>query len=175
MGVTTSTNVAFTYVPIATTTLGSSAASYTFSSIPSTYTDLVLVLQGQDTGADNLYFRLNSDSGTNYSFTTLNGNGTANTNRVTNSTFGRFAWYAAPNNAVPNWIGRVQFMNYSNTTTYKTILGRTDIAGVTYSGTEATVNTWRSTSAINSITLYWGGTDSWAAGSNFTLYGIASA
>jgi hypothetical protein len=39
--------MASTYTPIATTTLGSAAASYTFSSISGTYTDLVLRIQWQ--------------------------------------------------------------------------------------------------------------------------------
>jgi hypothetical protein len=38
--------MAITYEPIATTTLGSAAASVTFSSISGSYTDLVLVVTG---------------------------------------------------------------------------------------------------------------------------------
>jgi hypothetical protein len=173
---------ASTYVPIASYTVtGSTLASYTFSSIPSTYTDLVLVLQGGDTPvANNQYFRLNGDSGTNYTCLIVQGNGGAyspatNTNYINNFAQGRFAWYASPDSYVNNWIGRVHFMNYSNTTTYKTILGRTDVAGVTYPGTEASVNMWRSTAAINSITLFYGSTDAWSIGSTFALYGIQAA
>ena len=43
MGVTTSSNSAATYEPIATTTLGSAASTITFSSISGSYTDLILV------------------------------------------------------------------------------------------------------------------------------------
>ena len=38
--------MASTYEKIATTTLGSATASYTFSSISGTYTDLILILVG---------------------------------------------------------------------------------------------------------------------------------
>ena len=40
-----------TYTPIATTTLSSSQNDITFSSIPSTYTDLVIVFNGKSTNA----------------------------------------------------------------------------------------------------------------------------
>ena len=67
-----------TYIPIASQTLGSAAASITFNSIPGTYTDLHLVITGNAPGTNNFYvFRINSDNGTNYSRTTLTGNGSA--------------------------------------------------------------------------------------------------
>ena len=67
-----------TYEPIASTTLGTAAADITFSSIPGTYTDLVLVLYGGfATAASDLYTQFNSDTGTNYSNSDLRGNGTA--------------------------------------------------------------------------------------------------
>ena len=66
-----------TYTPIATTTLGSAATSYTFTSIPSTYTDLVLVGNLSSSSNTNISIRIYSDSGTNYSNTYLTGvNGT---------------------------------------------------------------------------------------------------
>lgn len=67
-----------TYESIETTTLGSAAANITFSSIPSTYTDLVVVytLKAETASAD-IYMRFNSDSGSNYSNTILWGNGTS--------------------------------------------------------------------------------------------------
>ena len=56
-----------TMTPIATNTLTAVASSVTFSSIPSTYTDLVLVLQGSFDSADDVRFRFNGDTGSNYS------------------------------------------------------------------------------------------------------------
>jgi len=63
-------------------------------------------------------------------------------------------------------------MNYANTTTYKTSLTRGNIATV---ATLATVGMWRSTSAITSIKIERDGSNLLAAGSTFTLYGIAAA
>jgi len=70
-----------TYTPIATTTLGSTTASYTFSSIPSTYTDLVLVVIGEayftSTNYINTGVQFNSDTGSNYAAHYLIGNGSS--------------------------------------------------------------------------------------------------
>jgi len=77
-----------TYTPIATTTLGSSATSYTFTSIPSTYTDLVIVAQIKGDTTTYLNLRFNGDTGSNYSRTTLSGNGsTASSERRSNQTW----------------------------------------------------------------------------------------
>jgi hypothetical protein len=75
-----------TYEAIATQTLGSAAASVTFSSIPGTYTDLVLVVAGTlTTGTENIVMQFNGDTGSNYSVTSLLGDGsTASSFRSSN-------------------------------------------------------------------------------------------
>jgi len=160
-----------TYEPIATQTLGSAAASVTFSSIPSTYTDLVLVTNTQrdatGSGPVGFYARYNGDSGTNYSNTNLVGDGSsASSARDTNQT--NLFFLLAPDSQWGNSI--VQIMNYSNTTTNKTSLSRVN-ATTNYTGIFAGL--WRNTAAINSITL--SGTVNIKAGSTFTLYGIKAA
>jgi hypothetical protein len=163
-----------TYVPIATTTLGSATGSYTFSSIPQTYTDLVLVAQPIASAGVDLELRFNGDSGTNYSCTQLTGTGSsAISGQFSNSTQLRVDKYGYINTSIGT-MDIVNFMNYSNTTTYKTVLSRTGNAG---QGTDAVVGLWRSTAAITSIVLYPGATSgaTFSAGSTFTLYGIASA
>jgi hypothetical protein len=62
-------------------------------------------------------------------------------------------------------------MNYRNSTTYKTVLSRYDDAT---KSTGAEVGLWRNTAAITSV-LMKPGTGSFAAGSTFTIYGIAAA
>jgi hypothetical protein len=160
-----------TYEPIATYTAPSAQSSYTFSSIPSSYTDLVLVVQPfkSTSGGGTLRYQVNGDTGTNYSNTTLFAEaGTVYSDRASNSSFGRIGFWNG------NSTGNVlisHFQNYSNTTTFKTVLSR---AGNASAIVGTVVNLWRSTSAINSIYIYNDG-GNFNTGSTFTLYGIANA
>lgn len=159
-----------TYDPIATQTLGSSAASVTFSSIPATYTDLVLVFNGTSLAASYLSLQYNSDTGTNYSVTLMRGDGTtASSNRYSNIN----DIYASIGNTLNTTISNIffQIQNYSNTTTFKTSLSRTNQST---NATEAGVGLWRSTAAINAIKVL-SPNSNFATGSMFTLYGIKAA
>ena len=161
-----------TYVALATQTLGSSAASVTFSSISGAYTDLILVCSIQGTATTDLALQFNSDTGSNYSSTQLYGTGTA----------AGSARPSSPNAAQVDFYGYIQntnftvntihIMNYSNTTTYKTVLSRANQAS---NGTNAGVSLWRSTSAITSVKAVLLDANSFATGSTFSLYGIAAA
>jgi hypothetical protein len=158
-----------TYEKIATTTLGSAQATVTFSSISGAYTDLILVMNAADTTSNaNAWMNINSDTGSNYSRTNLTSNGsTSSSTMATNQAF----LYLTPligtgTNFGTNWI--IQFMNYSNTTTYKTILYRANQAS---GGVVLVSGLWRSTSAINRLDILNQGT-AWKTGSTFTLYGI---
>ena len=62
-------------------------------------------------------------------------------------------------------------MNYSNTSTYKTVIGKDNAASIE---TDAYVGLWRSTAAINTIKISIG-SSTFIAGSTFTLYGISCA
>jgi hypothetical protein len=161
-----------TYTPIATQTLGSAAASVTFSSIPQGYTDLVLVANTKAGATDNaIFMRFNGDSASNYSTTELRGNGSAaGSARASSQTAIYPSWYIAPgtSNFSHNMI--LHLMNYANGTTYKTTLSRANNTDVNQ-GTEATVGLWRSTSAITSIELSLSAT-TFSIGSTFSIYGI---
>lgn len=166
--------MASTYTPIVTTTLGSNQANVTFNSF-SGYTDLILVATVKTVtyGGVNLNINVNSDSGTNYSWNALVGNGSSATaTRSSNQTYmdgdvnslmdtSTFTQY------------NISFMNYANTTTYKTVLSRA-INARSGGATEAVINLWRSTAAITSMTFDCGA-DQFATGSTFTLYGIVAA
>jgi hypothetical protein len=161
-----------TYTPIAATTLGSNQASYTFSSISGSYTDLILVINGKHSANQNEDYglRFNSDSGTNYSTTYLLGSGTsALSGRASNQTKTISGWLNATD--IGTYIEHIQ--NYSNSTTYKTVLSR---GAQTDSDTymNASVSLWRSTSAITSITVV-PAAASLASGMTLTLYGIQAA
>lgn len=161
-----------TYESIATQTLGSAAASVTFSSITGSYTDLVLVCDaGITAGLRNYLVQVNSDTSTNYSRTSLSGDGTSATSvrgsSLTNIILNDYGYLegTSGSNAIAH------FMNYSNTTTYKTVLCRSNN---TANGTSSTVNLWRSTAAISTI-LVAASASTFVAGSTFTLYGIKNA
>jgi hypothetical protein len=63
--------------------------------------------------------------------------------------------------------------NYSNTTTYKSVLSRTNNAATE---TKAVVGLWRATpAAITTIDVGTGGANTFQTGSTFTLYGIKGA
>lgn len=163
-----------TYTPIATNTLSSATSSITFSSIPSTYTDLVLVtnLLQASTPQRWLSYRLNGDTGTNYSYTNLQGNGSSTTSyKESSQTRGIILFNTPSTTAWGNSI--TSFNNYSNTTTYKTSISK---GGNTANSAETTITLWRSTAAINTILLTLEGSgQNFEVGSSFTLYGIAAA
>jgi hypothetical protein len=165
--------MATTYEKIATTTITSSTASITFSSIAGTYTDLRLVLLNKSVTGNNLaYVQLNSDSGTNYSSTYLYGDGsTAVSGRATSAT------YISPASSGSNvdfpQLWTIDFLSYSGST-FKTALATStnDRNGSGY--TEQTVYLWRNTSAITSIfinTIV----NNFGTGTTATLYGILKA
>lgn len=158
-----------TYEKIATNTVSSSVSSVTFSSIPATYTDLVLITTTKVSVVNDMRLRFNADTGSNYSITYLSGDGTsAISGRETNKTFLQIDAYGAPGNNDNN-VTIVHIQNYSNTTTYKTALARANNASL---GMDAVVGVWRSTSAINSIELITASAATISAGSIQTIYGI---
>ena len=161
--------MATTYEPIATTTASGSVSSITFSSISGTYTDLVIVANGSNGNADNSYLiRFNSDTGANYSYTGLDGNGSSATSfRDSNTSEG-----AAGTIGTSNTTTIINVFNYSNTTTYKTWVARGNNASAR---TRAFVGMWRNTSAITSVTLTNNAASNFTNTTTFTLYGIKAA
>jgi hypothetical protein len=162
-----------TYTPIATYTVtGSSTSTYTFSSIPSTYTDLRVIASVKNTGGGSMQMQFNSDTASNYSQTLLIGDGSSATStRASSNTQIEFSWYDTSSTNYGVYIA--DLMNYANTTTYKTILTRMGLAS---SNTIANVALWRKSpiAAITSITLKLNSFN-FAADTTFTLYGIAAA
>lgn len=170
--------MANTYEAIATQTLGSAAASVTFSSIPSTYTDLVFVVNAaQAVNNSPVYVRVNGLTTSIYSNTFLYGNGTsAVSSRYNTAALGGAGFNLDNVNERPfpadfSGVATYHFMNYSNTTTNKTVLLR---HGTASGWTMANVGLIQTTNAISSLNIY-PFTGSFATGSTFSLYGIKAA
>jgi hypothetical protein len=164
-----------TYEPILTNTLSSATSTFTFSSISGSYTDLVLVIayKAATTNYPTLRLTFNGSS-SGYSGTQLYNSGSiASSNRNTSAAFISIARAVG----VPQTIGNtgtvlISIPNYSNATTYKTVLAR---ANASDTGTEFDVGLWQNTSAITSISIDSGSSNDFAIGSTFTLYSIKAA
>lgn len=158
-----------TYEPIAGTTISTNQNDVTFSNVPGTYTDLILIINSVTaTSTAYVTVTLNSDTGNNYSRTALYGDGTsAGSTRASNENVGYLA-QAAYNTNTLKFNSIHHFMNYSNTTTNKTILSRANHADL---GTDAVVTLWRNTAAITTIKI----NSSFGVNSTLYLYGIKAA
>jgi hypothetical protein len=156
-----------TYDKIATNTLSSGANTITFSSIANTYTDLVIVgaISGISATTDG-WVRVGNgsiDTGSNYSWTVLSGNGTsAGSGRGANQT--KVYWDFLNSLSNISQFVIMNFMNYSNT---RGTSGSLE--------TNLTFGLWRSTSAINTIQIGLDSSATFSIGSVFTLYGIKAA
>jgi hypothetical protein len=168
-----------TYDKIASTTLGSTSASVDFTSISSTYTDLVVVATlGASTSGISFLTQFNNDTATNYSCiayyggqtgsppgTAIQGSGTySNINSI----------YVPINSGLPTTVSAaytLNIQNYKSTNVFKSVISQYN-----YGLTEVNMNVgmWRSTSAINRITITTV-SSTFLAGSIFTIYGIQAA
>jgi hypothetical protein len=153
---------------IETKTLGTAAASIEFTSIPQTFTDLVMMCSVRENGGDTHRAFVMTINGSNVtSFRTLVGNGaTAASNTsyvgVTNSststanTFSNIAFYVANYTGATLKSISVDYVTEANATTA--------FAGITAAISPATT-------AITSMGVSGSGA-SWVAGSLVSLYGV---
>ncbi len=157
-----------TYEPITTTTLTSSVTSFTITSIPATYTDLVLVIDGSPisggTNMDSNWY-VNGDTSSSYSdirlinnYSDTNGNATSSRCGTPHSTY--------------RWQTILHFFDYANTNINKVTLARTNVPEF---AVEFYAGCYRSLSAINSITIISGQARNYTTGTTATLYGIKAA
>lgn len=162
-----------TKIPLASVTLSATTDTVVFGSISQSYTDLILVSSviGTTTGQD-IRIQINGDTATNYSATWFDShyNSSPTSGRLTNRSNFQLTNYVGTGTTEPT-ASIVNFFSYSNTTTYKTMVARHSQIQGTYYETMILVNLWRSTSAINSISIYLGGS-TFASGSKLNLYGV---
>jgi hypothetical protein len=155
-----------TYVSLATITLGSTASSLTFSSIPATYRDLIVVHNNLGTVNNdaNSNFRFNSDSGSNYSrvFAFSEAGGSPVSGSGTGTSLQVFGLRTTVGVSIS------QIMDYSATDKHKTVLTRTNTPDHLI---WMSAGRWANTAAINTIQLN-AFSGSFAIGSVISLYGI---
>jgi hypothetical protein len=151
-----------TYTPLATVTLTGTDSQILFSNIPSTYRDLILVVQQFVSSGETLVY-FNGDTGSNYSTVTMRAG-------AENTTFS--ATFTAPGIRPQNSVGgandyfQLQIMDYSATDKQKTTLLRSGNGSTAYTQSHAV--RWSNTAAITSIRC----DGNYTAGSMFSLYGV---
>jgi hypothetical protein len=160
-----------TYELITTTTAGSNVSSITISSIPATYTDLVIVgnYRVVNGGGVALCARFNSDSASNYEFMGYYSNGSSNAgNHAQPYTF---SYVGIADNV--NWTTSVIHVNnYATTGRFRTLLAH---SGNYYFNSAYTGNWNNSTNAIDSVTFICDGGSQITSGAKFSIYGILKA
>lgn len=174
--------MATTYTLISSNVLSSSAASVTFSSIPSTYTDLVLrcsVASDLAGVASNLLLTINSDSGTNYSRTQLQGTGSATSSFKSTSATSISAnqsidgmsstadTFASVEIYIPSYL-----ISQNKPISINSV---TENNSATNTYANAIASLWSNTAAITSLVMTSSGSSNFLTGSSFYLYGIKNS
>lgn len=152
-----------------------SSGTITFSSIPATYTHLQIraVIKGTDAGVDYSipFIRFNSDSGANYTYHYLNGNGSSVSSAAgTSQTGAYFGLMAGANNSTIASPAIIDVLDYANTNKNKTVRALRGILNGSQTAVELRSNLWLSTAAINSLSVI--GTANFGTLTRISLYGI---
>ena len=165
-----------TYVALASNTLTTTAASVTFSAISGSYTDLILAINTTvSSGTPNITLQFNGDTGSNYSCTTLSGNGGGGggeSNRLSTQTYIRTSFNGNPSTGTAYQNSLIHINNYIGSTAHKSVLIRNNNAYT--AGVDLIVGAWRDNTTISSLVIATT-SSTFASGSTFTLYGIAAA
>lgn len=163
---------------ISSQTLTSSASNVTFSSIPATYTDLIVKTSTRSSNASNIILgalRFNGDATSIYSDTELYYTaGSAASTRFSGNNFA-YSNYSSANTSTASTFGNneIYIPNYTGST--NKVLSSANVAenNSTDAGIASIAGLWRSTATVTSITLFPGGGSTFAIGSSFYLYGIS--
>lgn len=175
--------MATTYTLISSNVLASSQSSVTFSSIPSTYTDLMLTCSVRSERAatfSSLRAYFNGSNTAIASTTRLTGDGaSASTSRDSNISEGIFGGFTNAATSTSNTFSSHEFYipNYLSTSSKPIAAFSAQENNTSTAYMQLNANLWRNTSAISSITIqdYASGVQNIVSGSSFYLYGIKNS
>ena len=175
--------MANTYVAIATVTVGSGgASSIAFSSIPGTYTDLLVKLSTRSNRSGDIIdaygLRFNGDTGNNYSRLSLRGDGSAVSSNSNTGSYGYIdAFYMPAATATSNTFDNTEIYipNYTSSNQKSISLDNVSETNGTESYMTLAADKWTGTAAITSITFIVLNGTSFVQYSTATLYGIKNS
>jgi hypothetical protein len=160
-----------TYIALANTTVTGTPSTVTFGSIPNTtYTDLVLVMETVTSTAATKIIRFNSDSGANYNWIRISGNGTSGSAASNTNGTQILPSAVATDTSTERLFTKVDIIGYRRSGETRSGLINNGRAGA---GVDVTGFRWRNTTAISTITISLS-TGTFTAGSTLALYGIVS-
>jgi hypothetical protein len=168
-----------TYTLISSNVLASSAASVTFSSIPATYTDLVLKASIRNNRAfvmGGSRVRFNNLSTSIYSYTLVDGDGSSATSSQSSATT-EFEFVSNGNSSTADTFGSLELYLPNYTGSAKKCFSTFAVSenNATNANIRAEADLMDITSAINQITFLLPGASTYSVGSSFYLYGISNA
>lgn len=161
---------------IGSVTVGAGGQStITFSSIPQTYTDLVLRISAR--GSNTNYWAALALNGSSSNFTLKNVQGNGSAAYSNSDTTNTYSFHQNPSSYTANTFASTEFYipNYTSAN-YKSISNETvQENNGTEAYSECTAMLWSNTAAISSITLTSGGGGNFAQYTTAYLYGISNA
>jgi hypothetical protein len=157
---------------IATTTLAGISTVVSFGSLPSSYRDLIIVVDGLMATQGGFSLRINNDTGNNYPQMMMRGEQSGPTASTDTSSGTLFYGSWSTVTTSERYSGIWNIFDYSVTDKWKSGTLRCGYRTSSSRSTEAHVLRWNSTNAITSL-QFQAGTGSFAAGSTFSIYGVA--
>ena len=172
--------MATTYTLINSNVLSSSAASVTFSSIPATYTDLVLRISSRNDWAatqTSLKLTINGSSSSVYSFTRLYGTGSAAGSSRSSGNTSSFIYYVNADTSTSNTFSSTEIYIPSYTASQNKPISvfSSQENNTTAAFLGVSANLFAGTTAISSLSLTENNGSNFMIGSSFYLYGISNA
>jgi hypothetical protein len=168
--------MAYTYTLIEAKTLATTTASVTFSSVPQTYTDLILQVSARSSETDNASSLRVTFNGSTASITVLELRAIGTAVASYSISYAQAGYVAGGQSAantfgsasiyVPNYTGNKNKSNAGD------IVQASNTSGENYIVSDA--RRWGVTDAITSVTVA-PGLGSWLQYSNFYLYGISNS
>jgi len=171
-----------TFIKIASVTVGAGgAANINFTSIPSTYTDLIIMcsLRSERTtgGTDNIRLEING-SAANRTFRSIGGSGAAAYSETDTT---NFIGYLPQDDGTTGWTSNtftntsIYIPNYAGSNNKSLSVDTTTENNATTSYADLVASLWSQTNAITSLTLKTGSGSDLTQHSSATLYGIKNS
>ena len=155
-----------TYTQINSVTLAAASASVSFSAIPASYRDLVVIVEGNTATSGRPVMRFNADTGSNYTSVMMSAGGSPYSATISTTYIDPIPDYSVTGKFSAIW----QVMDYSTTDKHKSLLVRLNQHDALI--VHASAGRWANANAITALSVLTNNGANYSSGTTFTLYGI---